>query len=371
MRKKLTLTLFLFWNGSFGQTKEPLPSISDCEILTSIALNRLEHAYLNNTLDATESILNEWIRPCGITEFTQRFVILKNIMNNKPALTDIHTYFDNGLQYVFSNRIEDSKRIDFGYIYTNSKAYYGYVPLRHPMDSISIALSLQALKTKVLTADEKLICILFSGELDTFREEMKKNEYRKSYIKETELKKFRDYANNGLAYVLYAGYFTSIRTDNIFSYSPMVGLIFSSPLRNKVVVELGVKFRFNVKDGYFDYTALGTTNQVNSDVSIFLGTLVGYKIYERDNLIVIPKFGVGLESVDTGLSKKKKNTNETTYYNLETIHLSLGLSAMTPILKKSYMGIGVNYHYCPYQLDNNLRTKFNNNLVSTEMFWRF
>ena len=50
--------------------------------------------------------------------------------------------------------------------------------------------------------------------------------------------------------------------------------------------------------------------------------LVGYKIYESEKLIVVPKFGVGLESVSTGLSKQKKNTQDKTYYDIETLHLS-------------------------------------------------
>jgi len=92
---------------------------------------------------------------------------------------------------------------------------------------------------------------------------------------------------------------------------------------------------------------------------------------KRKKMILISKLGVGLESVSTGISENKNNSQDKTFHDIETINLSLGLSAITPVFKKSYIGIGINYHYCPYHLDKNLLTKFDNNLISTEIFWRF
>ena len=186
-----------------------------------------------------------------------------------------------------------------------------------------------------------------------------------------EMKNHREYYNEFLTFTIYTGFFTPINKNDIFSTSPMLGFTLSSPLKNKLLIDFGFKFRINVNDGAFSYYALGDTNSVNSNVSFFLGGLFGYKIYESKKLALIPKFGIGLESVDTGISEKKNNSQDQTYHNVETIHLSLGLSAMTPVFKKSYIGIGVNYHYCPYQFDKNLLNKFENNLISAEIFWRF
>ncbi len=137
------------------------------------------------------------------------------------------------------------------------------------------------------------------------------------------------------------------------------------------MVELGVKFRINVNDKSFDYYALEDTNKVNSDVTIFFGGLVSYKVYESERLTLLPKAGIGLESVDTGLTEKSDDSDDVESFNVNTIHLSFGLAAMTPILRKSYLGLGVNYHFCPYGLDKNLQTNFENNLMSAELFWRF
>jgi hypothetical protein len=298
-------------------------------------------------------------------------IIFKNIKDNKPIDSAIQVYLKNNFHRELKYRIENAKRINFGYIYSGSKAYFDFVPLRHPIDSIIAEESLNLLKTNTLKPDEKLLCIMFSGDIEGFDKEIKKTEYDKSYTKQYLTKKYRERSNQIIAYTFYSGMFMPIGRHNIFSYSPIAGLTFSTPLNYKLMVELGIKFRFNINDGSFNYFALGDTNFVNSDLSIFFGGTIGYKIYESEKLILIPKVGIGLESVDTGLSEPINNSQETKEFDIETLHLSFGLSAMTPVLRRSYLGVGLNYHYCPYQWDKNLLNKFENNLLSAEVFWRF
>lgn len=371
MRIRLIILLIFSGISLYGQNKNSSYEITDCELLTHKTIDKLTIELENHQFASFDTILSEWIKQCGISECTQRLIVLENIINDNSSMASIQKYLENDLLQVFRNRIEYSKRINFGYIYSDSKAYYGYVPLRHKIDSVIMKESLYLLKTKRLNLDEKLICILFSGNIEEFDDEIKKNEYNKSFIKQYLKKVYRDINNRWLSYTIYLGVFTPIKSNDIFSTSPMFGLTFSSPLNYKYIVELGMKVRLNINDDSFNYYALGETNLVNSDYSIFFGGLIGYKIYESKNMILMPKFGIGLESIDTGLSEKKKNSADTTYYNIETIHLSLGFSAMIPVFNKSYLGFGINYHYCPYQLDAGLINKFDNDLISTEIFWRF
>lgn len=371
MRIILAILFLTIWNYSFGQNIKSTEEIVDCELLTLKTINKLSSDFKLNQLDSFDLIINDWIKQCGISECTQRLIILKNIKDKKASDASIQVYFENNFHRVLRNRIEDSKRINFGYIYSDSKAYFGFVPLRHQIDSIVVEESIKLLKTNTLNPDEKLICIMFSGDIEGFDKEIKKHEYNEGYIKQYLLKDYRDNNNRWLAFSIYTGFYRPISTNDIFSNSPMFGLTFSSPLSNKLIVELGIKFRININDGSFNYYALGDTNHVNSDVSIFGGVLIGYKIYESKKIILVPKFGIGIESVGTGISEKKNNSQDKTYHDVETIHLSFGLSAMTPVFRKSYVGVGINYHFCPYQLDKNLYTKFENNLISTEIFWRF
>lgn len=370
MRIILGILFLTTWITGYGQTAHS-NEIKDCEYLTIKTIDRLSEDLKQNRLDSFDLFINDWINQCGIAECTQRLIILKNIKDKKPLEASIQVYLENNFHRVLKNRIEDAKRINFGYIYSNSKAYFGFIPLRHQIDSIIAEESIKLLKYNTLNPDEKLMCIMFSGNVEGFDKEIKKSEYNASYIKQLLTKNYREKSNKWIAYTFYSGMFRPLRSNDIFSNSPMVGLTFSSPLSYKLIVELGMKFRMNINDASFNYYALGDTNYVNSAVSVFFGGSIGYKIYESEKLILVPKLGIGLESVDTGISEQLTNSQEEKEHDIETIHLSLGLSAMTPVFKRSYVGIGFNYHYCPYQWDKNLLNKFENNLVSAEVFWRF
>jgi len=271
MRLILTILFSSIWINSFGQTQKYPDEIIDCELLTLKTISKLTGDFKQNQLDSFDFIINDWIKQCGVSECTQRLIIIKNIKDKKPSDVSIKTYFENNFQRVLRNRIEDSKRINFGYIYSDSKAYFGFVPLRHQMDSIVVEESIKLLKTSTLNPDERLICIMFSGDIEGFDKEIKKHEYNQGYIKQYLLKNYRENNNRWLAYTIYSGFFRPISTNDNFSNSPMFGLTFSSPLSNKIIVELGIKFRININDGSFNYYALGDTNHVNSDVSIFFG----------------------------------------------------------------------------------------------------
>jgi hypothetical protein len=370
MRILLSALLLISWIHGFGQASQP-NEVKDCEIVTSQTIDRLSEDLKRQQLDSFDLIVNEWVRLCGITECTQRLIILKSIKDHQPIEAAIQLYLENNFHRELKYRIENAKRINFGYIYAHSKAYFDFVPLRHQIDSIIAEESSMLLKTNTLNPDEKLFCLMFTGDILAFDKEIKKSEYDKSFTKQLLLKNHREKSNQFIAYTLYTGMYRPLRPNSIFSNSPMIGLTFGSPLKHKLLVELGIKFRININDASFNYYALGDTNFVNSDLSVFFGGTIGYKLYESEKLILIPKIGIGLESVDTGLSEPVTNSQQGTELDIETLHLSLGLSALTPVSKRSYLGIGMNYHYCPYQWDKNLLTQFDNNLLSAEVFWRF
>jgi hypothetical protein len=174
MRIILVILFFNIWINSFGQSKNSPYEILDCEQQTLKTINRLTEDFNQNQLDSFDIIINDWIKLCGISECTQRMIILKNIKDKKPSDISIQTYFENNLQRELRNRIEDSKRINFGYIYSDSKAYFGFVPLRHKIDSIVMEESLKLIKSNTLNPDEKLICTMFSLDIEGFDKEIKK-----------------------------------------------------------------------------------------------------------------------------------------------------------------------------------------------------
>lgn len=377
MKLRFTLLFILIASFLFGQdnnVKKQLTAkreIIDCELITLNAIDLLSEQLLSNNRDTFKLIVNEWTKSCGESECAQRLLIIDAIRNNEPSLELIQNYLNNGYHYNWTSRLYNSKKSNYAYIYSNKALYYEFVPLRHRIDSVCISLSKKILEQDSLTSDEKLICIKFSGEMEESNKEINKKEYNDSYIKQYVIKENFQYYNSGIGYSFYTGIYRPIGTNNIFNNSPILGFTFSSPLAYKFIVELGVKFRININDNDFLFYAFGDTNTVNSDVGVFFGGYFGYKIYEKDKIIILPKFGIGVESVSTGLSKKENNSEETNYYNVETVHLSLGVSVMRQIFKRNYIGLEITYHYCPYQTVKSLYTEFNNNSLSAEVSFRF
>lgn len=355
----------------YGQNYKIQDGLPDCEKLTFIAISKVINDISFSNSDSLNTIMVTWVTHCGVSELVQRIMILRAIIDQKSSESLIATYYENEFHIVIKNRILDAKKINYGYIYSDAKAYFGFVPLRHPIDTLLAEVAKNLLKEKSLALDEKLVCLLFSLDTENYDSELNKKEYKNGFIKKYLKSEIRNTNDNWLGINFYTGMFRPIRSGDIFSNSPMFGLTFSSPMSNKLVFELGLKVRIHIQDSSFYYTAFGSNNLVNSGNTIFGGSIVSYKIFENQRLIVLPKFGIGIEVVDTGLSEQKKNSQDKTYYNVETLHLSLGISVMAPVFKKSYFGIGINYHYCPYQWDKNLLTKFENHLLSTELTYRF
>lgn len=215
------------------------------------------------------------------------------------------------------------------------------------------------------------MCRLFSGDVDGFFEAVYSREFRRSQIGSMLHETEPQYHKREFKFVAYTGLSKPFKSNDVFTLSPILGIGMGGPIAERLIVDLAIKFRININDENFYYYALGDTNNVNSDESIFFGGIFRYSLYDKEKLRVSSDFGIGLESISTGLSEEKKNSTDKDYYNVKTIHLSIGISGIIPLYRNNSLGLGLNYHYCPYQLDKNLITAIDNDLVSLELFWKF
>lgn len=369
MKGKLIIILLLIFNNTFGQNNTILDESSDCITITLNAVNKINELFKSNQLDSFAVIKNNWVKTCGVSECTQRLIILNNIMSNVPSEESIKVYIENDFQYRYSNRFYASSSIDFGYIYSNDKQFYSNVPLRHSIDSTTKFLSKKLLNSNNITLDERLICILFSDGPSEFEKALKNKKFNHSFVKQFLLRKIRNTANSEGTITISTGICRPINPNDVFGYNQTLGLSVNSPFKNKLNIELGMKYRLNINDKSFKYFALEDTINVNSAYSLILGVLIGYKVYETKKLSLIPKFGIAFESIEFGLPNYVQNPDKKTF-NISTFQLSIGLTAMKPIFRRNYIGLGISYHYSPYQLDKNLVTKIGNNLLSTELIFR-
>lgn len=343
----------------------------DCERITGEAIGKLVNSLSADDLDGLDNELSHWTKQCGITECSQRLAILRDMLENRSSEKTIQDYFINGFESQFRDRVESSQDANYDYIYFQDKSRFGYVPLNHPIDSIVLRKSLDLLNNPRLTSDERLVCLMFTGDFAAFYGKIDGDEYKSGFIPGYLSQDRHEDAKDRGAIVLYSGIYRPIGIRRIFGTSPIIGVAFSSPLSNQFIWELSLKVRINFGDKDFQYYAKGDVNTVNSNMSLAAGLSCGYKLLESKNMIVVPKLGIGVEMVDTGLSSEYENSSQYEPFNVTTMNLSFGLTTLIPVFRSRYIGVGINYHYCPYQWDTNLRTKFDTSAFSTEISWRF
>ncbi len=374
MKIKLTLLMILTSFTLFGQNDSirnllnTPRKIVDCEVVSLNAIDLLYNYLQNKTLDSMDIVTKEWISMCGLSECTQRIIILKTIMEGKNSNEAIKVYFENGFQYSFINRLYDSRRVNYGYYYSNYKAYYGYVSLRHPIDSLIADRSAEMLNKATLSLDEKMMCILFCGDIDLFELEYKKNDG--SYIHNFYEDKKSEYKKQSTGFTFTTGIHSPIGKEKVFGPNPFLGFYVSSPLNRKFIVDIGISFRVNNNSEPFKYNISGDTMTTKSELTFLFGGTIGYKIFENKHIMMVPKFGIGGEGVGTELSKINTKTQEKESVGISALHLSLGMTAYIPVISRQYLGIGLTYHFCPYNLDKNLITKFDQHAVSFDVSFR-
>ncbi len=366
MRYITAIFICVLYINSQGQNNN---KIQNCDEKTLYIFNNIVKNYDINKFDTFDTLTPDLINQCGIRERMQRLIIIQKILKNKPSEDEIGKYFNNNFHNSFLYRIDNWEEALFEHQHPELKSNNGTIPLFHPIDSLIIKESLELLKSKDLTTDERITCTLFSVNIKEYKHLTRNCYSKKSVIKQHFNRNWEKFGRNWSKLTVYSGVFKPLGSKKIFSYSPFIGITASSPLSYKLVVEVGFKLRLNINDNEFDFYAFDKTNTVDSDYSVFGGAIVGYKIYESRKFKILPKLGFGYELVGTGLNKNDKESKNR--YNVVTLHMSAGLAVMIPVRKSNYLGFGINYHYCPYSLEKNLHTTFNENLVSTEVFWRF
>ncbi|HMJ67926.1 MAG TPA: hypothetical protein VK508_03485 [Cyclobacteriaceae bacterium] len=379
-RHILSIAFYMFAIVATAQTTAGAVSPADqpdCKALSLDAANEIAAGLTVQDMERVELAIADVTRSCGMSEVTIRTKILSKIMTGQSAVDDIRMYFEEEYYDRTYYRITAARAADFGYSYLNRESQFGFVPLRHQVDSIAAKISRDLMETNDLSKDERLLCALFSGDIEKFNKDWEGKENRDSYAAEYRRNSQRNWGREKGALVFYSGIYVPLGSRNIIGTNPMFGFSFSSPVERKVSAELAIKVRIHHNDQPFQYYAMGKVNEADSDVGLFGGLVVGVKLYDRKKLLVQSRFGVGIESVDTGLwepASTKANAsdpNNRNYFDLETVHTFAGIAVMTPVAYSRHIGVGINLHACPYGLDKNLKTPMDNFAASGELFFRF
>lgn len=382
MRNFLLVLNIVITLGCFGQNdsiknlliKERV--IVDCQIISLNAVDLLAENLNANTLvfsDNTVDILENWKMECGTNEPLERIRILIQIQEKKNITPLVESYLNKHYDHLFHRRFALSSRPDSLYSYSENKSYYSFVPLGHPIDKISQQIALQLLGNPELSTDAHLFCLLISGDVQAYYQQAEKKKNKNSTTGAFFQKEINERRRERITINIFSGVFLPLgKKNNVFSPAHIFGFGFSTPVNFPLQIGFNMKVRLTPNDKNFNYYALNATNNINAKEAIYGGVFLGYKVYNKSQFMVIPKFGFGIESTNTGLQDKGPNNNsKTNYHNLETMHTSLGICFLSPIFRDHFIGLELHYHYIPFQLDTNLKTPINTNYLSTELVFKF
>lgn len=372
MKIVFSTILFLLITSIYGQSsvKYNRQDTLRCDSSAILFANKLSAEINSGDFLNANKTIGKWSEICFLSEIVERADIILKINSGFKTDAQIMNYFNSDLHFVYKYRMEFTENEDYWYYFEDYRTYLNYIPLRHSLDTSLRKLSMELLKKNNLTSDEILILKLFTGNKNKFQRESKKKIHKNSFIQEFNNKDKRYLSRENFGVVAYAGMYAPF-TEIPIGNNPYVGLSLASPLKYTIQGELFMKFRINSNDQNFIYRAFGTDNSVNSSFAFNMGINLGVRLYENDKFTIIPKLGLGYESLNTGLSEFDEDTQETIFYNLATLHTSASVSILRPIFRRNHIGFEISYHYCPYGWDEDLVSKLENNAYSLEVFFRF
>ena len=382
------ITLLLAYNA---QSQQP-----NCEEIAKISFDRLTPLFDNNDFAQVDNLLTTVTSVCGDSEITQRIRILRLIIDRKNAEATIDFYVNNMLDQKFTARLDEADKDNFNHIYESNKSAFNFVPLRHQIDLLSKrkAIALLGSSSYNLTPKEELITLLFADRVEDFYGKL--DHVYKAIANQPQIDPAKPQQQDlpeptnkvihpnkskvGIA--LSAGAYMPLGAVNpIFKNNAILGISVVSPLQNSLIWEGMLKVRINSNDRTFDYALDGEIYEINSPASYLIGGSVGYKVFDNDRYIIYPKIGLAYESSTTGLAETTyyegqydedgNVSSSTKYNNLNTMNLAPGITFLRAMGRKTFVGLNVNYHYSPYQWDNNLQTEIYNHYSSVELFVRF
>ncbi len=316
-------------------------------------------------------VLSHWQEDCGENEINSRTSILLFMAVGINQEEEVRQYFNNDYHFVFKYRMEYSESDDYQYNFWSYVTYFNYVPLRHPLDTALMVLAGKLYEKPSLQPDEKLACRLFMGDVRQFDKEVKKKANRESYIAQYNKVDKRYMATQNLGVQVFSGIYASNDEGRYLGTNASIGVGLYTPLKYRWQGNIQSRFRIMTDDNDFIFKALGDEYTVNSKLAFDFNINVMYRYFENNRVIILPKAGVGLEYIGTGIRFYDDQTDELNSYNVSTMHTNIGVMALVPVFLRNYAGIEVSYHYCPYGWSKGLISKFNNQAFTVELQFRF
>lgn len=366
---KLIIIMTLLQQSVFAQIDSLIipkfrKPIESCERVTTNSQKLLSTSKITE-FDKISQILKNWEEKCGNVEPVQRAKLLFAIYNQTLLDTLAKQYIDHYLSK-YSNRVQNSKKANYQEIFISDKTYYDYVPLNSEFDKWLEFIAVISMKKQDKGSHEYLLCVLFSGNLDLFYEEIKKPEYEKNHIVNALNTKDSDSDFNN-RYTLMVGRWIPLgRLQNIVQPGHQVGVKYGRYLYEyggRIFLEGEFLLNFMNSQQDFQINIEDSIQNLTPRINFILNFVINYKIASKPKYDIGSFIGLGT----SGIESKAPSS----LYGISAFNLSLGINIKRKISKNKYIGLETRYNYAPYkQANDNLITNIGSQSISSTLFFQ-
>jgi len=379
MMKIFAIAITLFLSGFlYGQNDTINRSLNEDSLrairVTVQVQQLLIPQFIEEDFENFFPVIDLWIDSCGYHEATLRTIIIEELLQKQDMELAAQDYFNEGYYETFRNRVFDSQEFNYHDFYLDNVVYYGYLPLKSPLDTLLRNRALLLKDSTFASLDEELIINLFTEDINNFEIEAIKKEYKNSYIGRYMRKEYRKERDQYPAFILGSGLQFPIGPFKTFGVSQKLTLGYSTPFQNNWVVDILLNFKFAYQPQNYNFYAMNYLHDIKAKTSGNFSTKVGFKMVDfyannKTKVLIHPKFGVGFEFISTKVIEEISDEEFRSYFPL-TLNLSLGFTTTISVAKTSYLGLGFFYHFIPYNWDKRVRTTFDKNYMCIDLFWR-
>ncbi|HMG16313.1 MAG TPA: hypothetical protein VK590_12735 [Saprospiraceae bacterium] len=346
-------------------------SINNCEGLTE-QIQKLVPQYVQKDPVKAKQLIDIWEKTCDHTEPSLRMYILLDI---KAGTFNENTYSEyyKDMAKQFIDRTVDTKDKDYQAIYDSSRSFYNYIPLRGEYDKTAQSLALSLRDAQTVNSSAYLLCVLFSGDVETFNKLIVKDDYKntalfKSFFPE-EIPEISDIVHLGVGAGIWMPFGTLAHS---FKINPTIGINVRVNV-NKWSYGLELHFRIPNNKNPFEIVALDTVYKVKQSFSLNAGLTLARLIEVNKKFTMETIVGLGVDNIQT--DKEKPNTfnndDEKQYYNITTLNLNAGIGFWYKLQGRQELGIQFRYMYSPYKWDGNLDTSIGTNALLVSVYYGF
>lgn len=378
MRNIFLCALFSILNICYNYSQKDtlnerlLQPIEQCETIAFNSQVLITSATFSQT-DYVSKILDRWEISCGKSEAIQRVRILFAIQDGSFDAANYDNYYSTKL-YDYSRRvyISNDTSIDNTNQYQRYKGHYDYVPLNGAFDQWTQKLATVLKHTQEESSDAYLLCVLFSDGPEAFHDLLRKNKRSESHIRKQVFRQYYNRWNSGITLTLIGGTWFPLKNDHTdFGTSPQIGIRCGIPIGKQLRVGLGTMVKIWTDRNKFEIDFNNQDTLTKSLSSFTLGAFLEKSFPIKDKFFLDLNMGAALESLATEFKKPETSNQESETISIETINFTLGTNFRVKIGKTKSLGLNLNYHFVPFNLDKELTTKLNSQALSANLLYRF